>query len=91
MKRAKIMLSVLGVLAVVACALAFKASRTYSGNFRCDSVPLANTTTVPMVSCPTTDRYVESDHQAARIRFCTEATAPANAPCFATARWLFVP
>lgn len=93
MKRAKIMLSILGVLAVVSSALALKAHRVYKGNlaiFRCSTVITPNTTTATLV-CPTTDRFNPTTATNLPIRFCTLSNAPANEPCFATTRWQFNP
>ena len=86
MKRAKIMLSALGVLAVIGSALAFKANRAYTGAWRCSETTLETTTTATTTNC-TIMAFVSNTNGV--IRYCTSRLAPANEPCFATRRMLF--
>gem|GEM_PF-1000816 len=74
MKRAKILLTTLGVLAVVGGTLAFKARNTYQGNLRCTTFTATKTTLCPLVTYSTTIA-------GGIILACTEITAPDTAPC----------
>jgi len=75
MKRAKIMLSALAVLAVVGSALAFKASKTFSGNLRC-----AETTTTTTI-CPLLTYSTTTITSPGTTMACTARNAGAGAVC----------
>lgn len=81
MNKARIMLSALGVLAVVGSTLAFKAHKNYNGNLRC-SVNTTNSNGVPGPDqlC-TQSSYETTTTITAPFRFCTEIGEPANEPC----------
>jgi hypothetical protein len=84
MKKAKIMLSALGVLAIVGSALAFKAHKTYGGNLRCSTITTDEFTnqTLPAAQCrPST--YTTTATTTGTIRFCAPLNNP-TAPCAAT-------
>lgn len=82
MNRAKIMLSALGVLAIIGSALAFEAHKVYLGNLKC-----AATTTVagaPNIAgnlCTNSTYSATSDAVGGRIRHCKAIDAPAGNPC----------
>lgn len=73
MKRAKVVLTALGVLAVVGGALAFKANKTYGGNLQC------TTATAPTNVCPM-QAYVTVDAGGSILR-CKPIGAPAGQAC----------
>ena len=76
MKKAKIMLSALGVLAIVGGALAFKSNNVFGGKLRCTTI-----TNHPTTFCPDltyTAAIGENDHA------CTLKTAPLGVPCAIT-------
>lgn len=81
MNKAKMMLSALGVLAVIGSALAFKAHTAFSGNLRC-----ATSTTgpgagpIPGNLC-TQRTYVTTIVGVGPFRHCTHIWAPTSAPC----------
>lgn len=83
MNKAKVMLSALGILAVVGSALAFKAHKAFDGDLKC-----ATTTTVQNAAniagnlC-TAVTYVATDLQAAPFRHCKAIDAAAAVPCVA--------
>lgn len=86
MKRARIMLSALSVLLVVGSALAFKASKIYTGTLRCGTETIATTSDIlPASNCPTGALKFHADDAGTTIRFCTNATATTSARCHATA------
>lgn len=88
MNKAKIILSALGVLAVVGSALAFKAKNAYLGNLRCSTFTTnATTETRPAADCPA-KTYISTPMNGA-IRFCT-ISADNGAECV-TKRVLFNP
>lgn len=92
MKKARIMLSALGVLVVVGSALAFKANEAYSGTLRCGTGTIATTTDVlPATNCPTGSLRFAADEAGTTIRFCTNTNAPATARCYATATLMQLP
>jgi hypothetical protein len=80
MKRAKIILSALGVLAVIGSALAINARKAYTGPLRCTTTTLATFTTATVASCP---QLAFVENAAGVWRYCTAKEAPANEPCFA--------
>jgi hypothetical protein len=89
MKRARILLSALGVLAVVGSALAFKANRAYLGNLRCSTFTTATTTTQTLLASQcTASTYTTTMPANGTIRFCT-LSADNGAVCRATTRVLF--
>jgi hypothetical protein len=81
MKKAKIMLTALAVLAVVGGALAFKAQKTLAGTFRCLTVASEPTTTFTLAGCPN-QPYVTT--LIGNWAYCTAITAPIEAPCTKT-------
>jgi hypothetical protein len=87
MKRAKIILSVLGILAVTGSVLAFKSIKAYSGNLRCSTFSTTVKTTATSNNCPQTF-YSTAFSGVGRVRYCTIWTAPVNATCYAT--WVTV-
>lgn len=89
MNKAKIILSVLGVLVVVGSVLAFKTHESYLGNLRCTNftIPVTTTVTLPASECPFTAYTVNINGP---IRYCTLISNP-TAPCIATRRVLVHP
>jgi hypothetical protein len=83
MDKAKIVLSALGVLAVIGTALAFKANKTYGGNLRCSTFTTVNCTgTLPANQC-TAVTYSTTNSPIGSIRYCTVVNNP-TAPCVCT-------
>lgn len=84
MKKAKIMLSVLGVLALVGSVFALKAHKTYSGTLRCSPFSISETTsaTIAASGC-TMSTYAIADPADGEVRFCGPTANPV-APCRAT-------
>lgn len=70
MNRAKIILSALGILAIVGSALAFKANRAYLGNLRCSTFTTTTTSgTKPAEECMAST-YIATTQNGA-LRYCT--------------------
>jgi hypothetical protein len=88
MKRGKIMLSALGVLAVIGSALAFKANEAYNGTLRCSALTTdaATTATIAATNCTQTTRYIATNAAAAPFRYCTAALTAVTEPCYATTK-----
>lgn len=84
MNRAKMILSALGVLAVIASALAFKANNAYLGNLKCSSAT-TNAFAEPIAGnlCPNLT-YTTTTPAMGAIRHCKIATASDATPCVAS-------
>lgn len=80
MKRAKIILSALGVLAVIGSAMAFKSMKAYNGFLRCSTFTTTRTTAT-IANCPAVTYTTTSNPQ--QVRFCTRIGEPAGTPCHA--------
>lgn len=78
MNKAKILLSALGILALIGSALAFKANKAYLGNLRCSTFTTTRTTAV-IFNCPAVTYTTTLNPN--QVRFCTRIDAPANSPC----------
>lgn len=79
MRKAKIMLSALVVLAIVGSALAFKVSRTFIGNLRCTNT--TTTTTICSLATYTTTNCITG---VGTIMACTFIDAHIDAVCTTT-------
>jgi hypothetical protein len=74
MKKVKIMLAALSVLAIVGGALAFKAQKTFGGTLKCVTVDNFPTTVCPEI------RYALTDVNPT-ISLCKPIGAPDTDPC----------
>ena len=72
MKKARIVLSALGILAAVGGALAFKANKAYTGALKCKN------TTAPTTECTVVTYTVTTN---APLQRCTNIGAAPGTPC----------
>jgi hypothetical protein len=82
MKRARIILSALGVLVVIGTAMAFKSMEAYIGNLRCATFTTTQgAPTIPSSQCQAVT-YTTTIKGLGPIRHCTLRNNP-TAPCVA--------
>lgn len=80
MNKAKVMLTVLSVFAIIGCAFAFMARGTYGGNLECaTSTTTAGAPNIGYVVCTRT--YSTTIAPAGTYRHCRSIGSPAGAPC----------